>query len=80
MKTVSATEARKRLDAFIDAVAMSHAPMRISGTRHRAVLVSKKDWRAIQETLHFTSLPGMRESIVKGLQTPLEKCEEALTW
>ncbi len=38
---------------------------RIHGKRGNAVLVSEEHWRVIQETLYLTSIPGMRESIVK---------------
>jgi len=42
------------------------------------ILVSEADWRAIQETLYLTSIPGMRESIREGLKTPVEECDEEL--
>jgi PHD/YefM family antitoxin component YafN of YafNO toxin-antitoxin module len=44
------------------------------------VLVSEEDWRPIQETLYLLSIPGMRESIVDGLKTPVEKCAKELEW
>ena len=71
MTTLTATEARKRLYNLLDDVAASHEPVQIAGKRHSAVLVSETDWRAIQETLFLESIPGMKESIVKGLKTPL---------
>jgi antitoxin YefM len=37
-------------------------------------------WRAVQETLCLTGVPGMRESILKGLKTPVEKCSKELDW
>ena len=80
MTTLTATEARKNLYALLDDVAESHAPLQIAGKRHSAVLVSEEDWRAIQETLYLSSIPGMKESIVKGLKTPVEKCAKALKW
>ena len=80
MTTLTATEARKHLYNLIDDVADSHEPIQISGKRHSAILISETDWRAIQETLFLESIPGMRESIVKGLKTPLEKCEKELDW
>jgi PHD/YefM family antitoxin component YafN of YafNO toxin-antitoxin module len=43
-------------------------------------LVSEDDWRAIQETLCLTSVPGMTKSIVEGLQTPIEQCAKELDW
>jgi antitoxin YefM len=80
MTTLTATEARKRLYALVDNVAESHDPIQIVGKRNSAVLVSEEDWRAVQETLHLSSVPGMRESIREGLKTPIEECEEELDW
>ena len=69
MTSVSATEARKRLYALIDEVGQSHEPVQINGKRGNAALLSEEDWRAIQETLHLVSIPGMRESILEGMAT-----------
>lgn len=80
MTSITATEARKQLYALLDDVADSHEPIQIAGKRHSAVLVSEEDWRAIQETLYLTSIPGMRESISKGLKTPVAKCKTDLAW
>jgi len=80
MTTLTATDARKRLYSLVDEVRESHEPVQIVGKRNSAVLVSEEDWRAIQETLYLTSIPGMRESIKGGLKTPVEECGEKLTW
>jgi hypothetical protein len=34
----------------------------------------------MQETLYLTGIPGMRDSIRKGLKTPVEKCATELDW
>jgi prevent-host-death family protein len=80
MTTLTATEARKRLYSLVDEVKESHEPVQIVGKRSSAVLVSEDDWRAIQETLYLTSIPGMRESIQEGLETPIEECDEDVDW
>jgi len=80
MTTLTATEARKRLYNLLDDLADSHEPIQIAGKRHSAVLVSETDWRAIQETLFLESIPGMKDSIVKGLKTPVKKCDKELDW
>jgi antitoxin YefM len=80
MTTVSATEARKQLYTLIDHVAESHEPVQITGKRGSAVLVGEDDWRAVQETLHLVSVPGMRESILEGMATPVEDLEDQLDW
>ena len=80
MTTLTATEARKQLYTLLDDVSQSHDPIQIAGKRHSAVLVADDDWRAIQETLHLDSIPGMRESIVDGMKTSVDECEEELDW
>jgi len=80
MTSITATEARKRLYSLVNEVVESHEPIRISGKRNSAVLISEEDWRAIQETIYLISIPGMRASIRKGLKTPVERCTEDLEW
>lgn len=78
--TITATKARSNLYKLIDDAASSHEPIEITGKRGNAVLVSEDDWRSIQETLYLLSVPGMRESIRKGLSTPVKKCSKKLRW
>ena len=80
MTNITVTEARRRLYNLLDEVAQSHEPVQIAGKRNSAVLISEDDWRSIQETLYLTSIPGMRESILAGMKTPVEECEEELDW
>ena len=80
MVTITATLARQTLYNLVDEVSLSHEPVQITGKRNSAVLISEADWRAIQETLYLTSIPDMKESIVRGLKTPVEKCHKGLGW
>jgi antitoxin YefM len=73
MTTLSASEARANLYRLIDQTAESHQPILIAGKRSNAVLLSAEDWQAIQETLYLLSVPGLRESIKKGMAEPLAK-------
>ena len=80
MKTLTATEARTNLYRLLDEVADSSEPIQISGRRNDAILVSSSDWRALQETLYLQGIPGMKESILEGLATPIDECEDELDW
>ncbi len=80
MTAITASEARANLYRLIDETAASHQPLLISGKRNKAVLISEEDWTAIQETLSLLSVPGMRESIREGMDTPVEECDEDLGW
>ena len=80
MKTINATKARSNLYKLIDETADSHSTIHITGKRNNAVLLSEDDWRSIQETLYLLSIPGMRESIIKGKNTPVSECSDKLEW
>ncbi|MHC1727838.1 MAG: type II toxin-antitoxin system Phd/YefM family antitoxin [Syntrophobacteraceae bacterium] len=73
-------QVRWRLYRLIDETASSHEPVLITGKRANAVLVSEEDWKAMQETMYLLSVPGMRESIKEGLNTPVEECAKDLDW
>lgn len=77
---ITASEARAGLYRLIDEAAESHQPIMISGKRSNAVLLSAEDWNAIQETLYLLAVPGMRESIKKGMAEPLAKSAKKLNW
>jgi len=80
MTTLKASAARSKLYRLIDEAASSHEPIMIAGKRSSAVLVSEEDWRAIQETVYLLSIPKMRQSIRKGLATPVTKCAKEPGW
>jgi len=80
MSELTASQARANLYRLLDEAAETHKPIRIAGKRNNGVLVSEEDWSAIQETLFLLSIPGMRESIVRGLRTPTKKLAKKLTW
>ena len=73
MTSLTVTLARSKLYELLDQTNASHEPIQITGRRSNAVLVSEDDWRSIQETLYLVSIPGMRDSIRKGMKESLDK-------
>ena len=80
MKSLTITEARKKIYKLVDQINETHKPIQITGKTNNAVLVSEEDWRNIQETLYLTSIPKMRESIVEGMNTPISATSKDLDW
>ena len=80
MTTITASRARSQLYRLLDQAAESHEPITVTGKRNKAVLVSENDWRAIEETLYLLSIPGMRESVRKGMRTPLSMTSKRPGW
>ena len=80
MTTLNVTEARANLYKLIDETSVSHEPVVITGKRGNAVLLAEEDWIAINETLHLLLVPGMRESIVVGMQESIDSAATELEW
>lgn len=80
MTILNASDARANLYRLIDQANESHEPVIISGKRNNAVLLSEEDWKSIQETLFLTSIPGMRDSIISGMNEPVSESAKELNW
>jgi antitoxin YefM len=80
MEIYTASQARENLYNLIDHVAEIHDFACITGKRNNAILLSEKDFNAMQETLYLLSVPGMRESIQKGRKESVKKCSDKLDW
>ena len=80
MTTLSFTDARANLYKLIDDTSVSHEPVIITGKRGNAVLLAEDDWNAINETLHLLSVPGMRETILAGMQESIDGAATELDW
>ncbi len=82
MQSFTIQEAQDRLSTLINDVANGHLQITISSDRHHAVLVSKEDWDAIQETLYLNQIPSLVDSIQHSSHEPIEDCIrlECLEW
>jgi prevent-host-death family protein len=80
MSSINITNARKNLYKLVESLSETHEPVYITGKSKSAVLVGEEDWRSIEETLHLLSIPGMRESIIKGMKEPLSKMSTKANW
>ena len=83
MNTINASNARANLYQLISDVNINSQPILITNSKgQNAVLIGEDDWKAIEETLSLESVSGMTESIIKGVNTPLEEClpEDKVKW
>jgi prevent-host-death family protein len=74
MPIINITNARNNLFKLIEAVIASSEPLVITGKSGNVVVIPEEDYRAIEETLYLTSIPGMEKKIVEGINTPLDEC------
>jgi antitoxin YefM len=76
MEIYTTSQARQGLFKLVDATNQTHEPVYIVGKRNKAVLISEEDYRAMIETLHIMSVPGLKESIIKMHNKSLEEYSE----
>jgi len=76
MSIINATTARNNFFKIMEDVIVTNEPVYVTGKAGNIVVISEEDYRSIQETLYLISIPGMREKILRGLNTPLEDLVE----
>ena len=59
----------------MDDVTKNSEPITIANIHgDNVVMLSEADWKSIQETLYLSSIPGMTERIIEGMNTAKEDC------
>lgn len=80
MEIYTTSQARANLFKLVEMSNETHEPIYIIGKKNKSVLISEEDYRAMAETLHLTSIPKMKESILKESKQPLETFSESIDW
>ena len=80
MEIYTTSQARAELFKLVKYTNKAHDPVFIIGKKDKAVLISEEDYRSMLETLHITSVPGLKESILKASKEPLEEFSESIDW
>ena len=57
-------------------------PINISTKNGNAIVLSEEDYNGLMETIYLLSVPGMKEKLIDGKDTPLEDCiaEDEVDW
>lgn len=82
MLNTNATAFRKDIYNILAQTIKYNEPVSISTKDGEAVLLSRSDYDNLMETLYLVSIPGMREKLIDGMNTPLEDCadENLVDW
>ena len=78
MDIYTTSQARANLFKIIDYVAASHDPVHIVGKNNKAVLISEEDYTSLIETLYITSIPGLKESIIRESKEPITSFSDTI--
>ena len=74
MPVLNVNNVKEKWDTILAEVQNTYEPLIITGEKHSAVLISEEVWRSIEETLYLSSIPGMKESIIAGMEEKIEDC------
>lgn len=82
MNTVNATNFRKDLFKLLQQVSMYKDPLMVSTKEGNVILLSEDEYNSIMETMYLESIPGMKDKLIEGMNTPLSECvsEEEVEW
>ena len=82
MTTITITNFRKNIYSLVENAVKFNEPVNITTKDGNAVMISDDEYNGLIETLYLTSIPGMREKLTEGLNTPLDETisEEEVLW
>ena len=82
MLNTNITNFRKNIFGMLEQTIKYNEPVNISTKDGNAVMLSEEDYNGLMETLQLSSIPGMKEKIIDGLNTPISDClpENEVEW
>ena len=82
MLNTNITNFRKNIFGLLEQTIKYNEPVNISTKDGNAVIISEEDYNGLVETLYLNSIPGMKEKIIEGMNTPLDECisENEVEW
>ncbi|MBQ6505101.1 MAG: type II toxin-antitoxin system Phd/YefM family antitoxin [Flexilinea sp.] len=82
MTVTTITNFRKNIYGMIENTIRYNEPLNIISKAGNAVVISEDEYNSLVETLFLNSIPGMKEKLIDGLNTPLDDTvpEEEVIW
>ena len=82
MTNTNITNFRRDIYELLKQTIKFNEPINISTKDGNAVLISESDYNGLMETLYLTSIPKMKEKLIKGKNISKEECvsEEEVEW
>ena len=82
MTTTSITNFRKNIYAMIENTIKFNEPINVTTKDGNAVMISEEEYNGLMETLYLSSIPGMKEKLTFGMNTPLDETisEDEVLW
>ncbi len=65
---------KRNMQEYIASCINNNDIVKINNNIGNLIVMSEQEYNGLLETLHLCSIPGMKESIVNGIKTPLAEC------
>lgn len=75
MLSINITNFRKNIFGTLEQTIKYNEPVNIITKDGNAVVLSEEDYNGLIETLYLSSIPGMKERIIEGMNTPVSECK-----
>ena len=82
MTTTTITNFRKNSFSMVENAIRFNEPVSITTKSGNAVLISEEEYNGMIETIYLSSMKGMKEKLIDGLNTPLAETvgEAEVSW
>lgn len=82
MLNTNMNQFKKNMSQLIEQTIQYNEPISIATDSGNAILLSEEDYRGLMETVYLSSVPHLKEEIIKGMKTPLSECikHDAVKW
>ena len=82
MTTTTITNFRKNSFFMVENAIRFNEPVTITTKSGNAVLISEEEYNGLIETVYISSISGMKEKLIDGMNTPLSEtvAETEVSW
>lgn len=82
MTNINITSFRKDIYQMLENTIKYNEPINISTKNGNAIVLSEEDYNSLIETVYITSVPGLKDKILKGAKESLKDSvnEEEVEW
>ena len=70
MTNINITNFRKNIYELLENTIKYNEPINISTKNGNAIVISEEDYNNLMETLYITSIPGLKDEIIKRAVAP----------
>ena len=74
MQNTNITTARAELFKLASSSIKYNNVININTKEGNVIMLSEEDYNSLIESLYLAGIPGMYESIIEGVNTPVEEC------